>query len=138
MTYDLVVWEGALPEDDESATVLFAQLMDRLQTNALAAEEPTAGIRAYVDALLARWPDITEDAGEDSPWADGPLIGNAIGGAIHFSMVWSGAEEASEFAARLARDHGLVCYDPQREALRPPPVRGRAGTARRSWFRRSF
>ena len=29
------------------------------------------------------------------------------------------AEEASAFAADLAQQHGLVCYDPQMECLRP-------------------
>lgn len=75
-----------------------------------------------------------EDAGEDSPWADGPLIGNAIGEAIYFAMVWSRAEEASDFASRLAAQHGLVCFDPQSETLRPPET---PREPRRSWFRRT-
>ncbi|WP_127480686.1 hypothetical protein [Nocardioides pantholopis] len=137
MTYDLAVWEGPRPESDESAAICFAQLLDRPESDPHATADPTPAIRAYVDALLARWPDITEDAGEDSPWADGPLIGNASGSSIHFSLVWSAAEEASEFAARLAHDHGLVCYDPQREALRPPPARASTRPTRRSWFRRN-
>lgn len=33
-------------------------------------EEPTPAIAEYVGALLERWPDITGDAGEDSPWSD--------------------------------------------------------------------
>lgn len=61
------------------------------------------------------------------------LIGNAFGNAIYFAMVWSQAEEASEFAARLADQHALVCFDPQLETLRPLAPSG----TRRSWFRRS-
>ena len=95
--------------------------------------EPSPAIRAYVEALLRRWPDITDDADEDSPWADGPLMANAAGDAIYFSMVWSRAEEASAFASRLAEEHGLVCYDPQSETLRPHQT---SATSRRTWFRR--
>jgi len=96
--------------------------------------EPAPQIRAYVAALLARWPDITDDENDDSPWSVSPLIGSAWGDAIYFSMVWSRCEEASEFAANLAEQHGLICYDPQLEQLRPEP----AGEprARRRWFTR--
>ncbi|NPC95976.1 hypothetical protein [Nocardioides sp. zg-DK7169] len=132
MSYDLIVWEGDAPVSDEAARAVFVRLMERAEEDTAA--EPTAAIRAYVHALLQRWPDITEDAGEDSPWADGPLVNNASGDAIHFSLVWSAAEEASAYAARVAGEHGLVCYDPQLEALRTPPARG--GGARRRWFRR--
>lgn len=117
MSFDLAVLEGPRPSSDEAAAIEFGLMMDRMET-AAGAVEPTRRIRAYVDALLAHWPDITTDAGEDSPWADGPLIGNAFGDAIYFSMVWSQAEEASAFAARMANEHGLVCYDPQAERLR--------------------
>ena len=117
MSYDLAVWEGARPSSDEEAMTVFLALMDQLED--AEPQPPTAGIQAYVQALLARWPDITTDAGENSPWADGPLIGNASGASIYFSMVWSAADEASAFAAQLAARQGLVCFDPQLDALRP-------------------
>lgn len=115
MTYDLAVWEGPLPSEDE-ATAVFEELMDRMESDADDLES-SAKIRAYVDALLERWPDITEEGGDDSPWADGPLICNASGNAIYFSMVFSQADEGVAFAGKLAAEHGLVCYDPQFESL---------------------
>lgn len=118
MSYDLAVWVGLRPQSDAEASAVYERLMDRMDAGEPDAE-PSPEIRAYVAALLERWPDITEDEGEDSPWADGPLIGNAFEEAIYFSMVWSRAEEASDFASRLAAEHGLVCYDPQAESLRP-------------------
>lgn len=123
MSYDLAVWEGPTPESDQSAAEHFARLMGQLDAGASVAQ-PSAAINEYVNALLAVWPDITTDAGEDSPWADGPLIGNAFGNAIYFAMVWSRAEEASELAASIAHRHGLVCYDPQLEAVRSPSSTG--------------
>jgi hypothetical protein len=133
MSYDLAVWMGARPQSDADASSVYERLMDRMEAGEPEAE-PSPAIRAYVAALLERWPDITEDAGEDSPWADGPLIGNAFEEAIYFSMVWSRAEEASDFASRLAAEHGLVCYDPQSETLRPQETPTKP---RRSWFRRT-
>jgi hypothetical protein len=115
MSYDLAVWEGELPSDDISASQTYESLMDRMEDGGPV--EATPRIRAYVDALLARWPDI--DVDESSPWATSPLAGEARGALVYFSMVYSRADEASGFAAQLAREHGLVCFDPQLECLRP-------------------
>jgi hypothetical protein len=133
VSYDLAVWVGARPPSDTDASSIYERLMDQMEAEEIETN-PSPEILAYVEALLARWPDITEDGGDDSPWADGPLIANAFGEAMYFSMVWSQAEEASDFASRLASQHGLVCYDPQSETLRPPQT---PGNPRRSWFRRS-
>jgi len=114
MSYDLAVWEGEHPSDDASAAAQYESLMDQMESGELG--EPSPRVRAYVEALLVRWPDI--DEAEESPWADSPLMGNATGPLVYFSMVFSQADEASTFAAALAREHGLVCFDPQMEALR--------------------
>jgi hypothetical protein len=82
--------------------------------------EPTARIAAYVRALLDRFPDIGTEAGVDSPWSVGPLMGDARGSLVVFPMVWSRSEDVSAWAAELAEDHGLNCYDPQRDQLRTP------------------
>ncbi|BAL89395.1 hypothetical protein AMIS_41750 [Actinoplanes missouriensis 431] len=81
---------------------------------------PTPRVAAYVQALLARYPDLTTEAGEDSPWSAGPLINEARGPLVYFPMVWSRCEETSEWAAHLAKEHGLNCYDPQWNQLRTP------------------
>jgi hypothetical protein len=81
------------------------------------AAPPTPKIRAYVEALLERWPDLDEDL--SSPWSTSPLMSEAIGSLIYFPMAFSMADEASAFAAEVARQHGLVCYDPQLKRLRP-------------------
>ncbi len=116
MSYDLAVWEGPRPATDAGAAETFealsAQYLERD-----APSEPTPAIRRYVDALLARYPD-DDDNIEDAPWADAPIINNAVGPLIYFSMRFSMAETASEFAAKVAREHGLVCFDPQSGELR--------------------
>jgi hypothetical protein len=114
MSYDLAVWEGSQPSDDVAAGDQYESLMDLMESDELG--EPTPRIRAYVEALLARWPDIDEV--EDGPWAVSGLMGEASGPLFYFPMVFSRADEASAFAAALARDHGLVCYDPQMGCLR--------------------
>jgi hypothetical protein len=118
VSYDLAVWEGEVPESDAAAAAIFQRLYRELIEDAAGAVTPTPAIVAYVDGLLERWPDITEAGGDDSPWSDGPLIGNASGTLVYFGMVFSMADEAAAFAVELAQEHGLVCYDPQLDALR--------------------
>jgi hypothetical protein len=119
MSYDLAVWEGERPANDEAATRFYLerivpQLDEYDPGNPV---PPTPRIRAYVEALPERWPDI--DTSESSPWSTSPLMGEAIGPFVYFPMVWSMADEASAHAADVAQRHGLVCYDPQLERLRP-------------------
>lgn len=120
MTYDLAVWEGPRPADDVEAGAAFQQLYAQYIGDAVGDVPPTARIRGYVEALLDRWIDLTEDDDDLSPWADGPLIDNAQGPIVYFSMVWSRCEEVSAQAAQLAADHGLNCFDPQLDRSRPP------------------
>lgn len=117
MSYDLAVWEGERPADDKTAGRVFNDLYDRLMETETD-ERPTERLRGYVAGLLERWRDLTEDD-DTSPWSTGPLIGEARGSLIYFPMRWSMAEEASGFAAGLARSMGLVCFDPQLNKLRP-------------------
>ncbi|NYF56153.1 hypothetical protein [Micromonospora purpureochromogenes] len=117
MSYDLAVWEGELPADDGAAGVVY----DQLYAAYMEREElpPTPRIRAYVLALLERWVDMPDDEHDVSPWSAGPLMDEASGPFVYFTMRYSMCEEVSAEAARMAADHGLVCYDPQWERLRP-------------------
>jgi hypothetical protein len=74
---------------------------------------PHGQIRAYVEALVEKWP---ED--DDGPWSSPPLLESASGPIVYFSMVYSRADEVSEAAAQLAAEHDLVCFDPNRNILR--------------------
>ncbi|MCX2926781.1 hypothetical protein [Streptomyces sp. NEAU-W12] len=119
MSYDLAVWEGAEPADDARAGEVFTRLYDRhIDTDEEFPASPR--IAEYVARLLARWADLAEDEEEDtSPWSTGPLIDEAAGPLVHFSMRYSMAEEVSAYAADLAASMGLVCFDPQAGVLRP-------------------
>src|SRR5215472_10547405 len=111
MSYDLAVWKGDRPAADEAGTKHFLeQIVPLLETyDPHNPVPPTPRIRAYMEALLARWPDIDQD--EYSPWSTSPLTNEAIGSFAYFPMVYSKAEETSAFCADLAQQHGLVCYD---------------------------
>ena len=119
VSYDFAVWEGERPKDGDEAAKAFEALYDRY-VEAEADEPPTPAIRAFVQSLLERYPDVTElddDAVDESPWASGPLIGEATGPFMYFPVSIPRAPEMQEFVAAKAREHGLVCFDPQAEEL---------------------
>ncbi|WP_076822551.1 hypothetical protein [Pseudofrankia asymbiotica] len=118
MSYDLAVWEGEHPADNEAALQILEDLCSRyLETDV--GHPPTERITAYVAALLERWHDITEDGAQTSPWCTGPLIREARGPVIYIPMAWGAADEASAYAAAVADSMGLICFDPQLGRLRP-------------------
>ncbi|MET8830133.1 hypothetical protein ABZX40_32460 [Streptomyces sp. NPDC004610] len=120
MTYDLAVWEGERPADDKAAGDTFAALYDHyIDTVDDIDHPPTDRIAAYVAALLDRWGDMDDDNDDTCPWSAGPLIDTATGPLVYFPMRWSMAEETSAHAAELAQSMDLVCFDPQRDRLRP-------------------
>lgn len=146
MSYDLAVWEGPPPADDAEALATYLQLLDKWQDEGVVeaihakmrgeqtAYDPTPAISAYVADLLRRWPDSGDQLGE-SPWADAPVINNATGPLFYFAMVFSMADEAVAFAAELAANHGLNCFDPQSEHLLTPAAPP-ATTRQRRWRRK--
>jgi hypothetical protein len=119
MAYVLAVWEGARPATDFEALAIYDRLSQELDNHPQVAAGPA--ITAYVHDLLARWPDILDEEGADSPWSDGPLIDNASGPLVVFGMVWSQAAEASTYCVEVAERHGLVCLDPEEGRLRTRP-----------------
>lgn len=118
MSYDLTVWVGERPADDEAADEQYEEVMELLEEAADEPDDaaaPSPRIRAYLDALVQKWP---YDA-PDSPWAVVPLTDDAAGDAVLITLVSRRSDKASDFAAGLAAEHGLVCYDPQLGSLRP-------------------
>jgi hypothetical protein len=140
------VWEGLPPTDDAAALATYRQLLEQWQDEGVVeaihakmrgeqtAYDPTPAIAAYVAELLRRWPDSGDEI-DESPWADAPVINNATGPLFYFAMVYSKAEEAVTFAAELAANHGLNCFDPQSEHLLTPAAPP-AKASRRRLFRK--
>jgi hypothetical protein len=98
MSYDLTVWEGDRPANDVAAAAEL-ELLDGRYVESNEPVEPTPRIVAYVAALLDRYPDIGTDAGDDSPWVSGPLLGEASGPLIRPGRI----RRTSRHTSRLVR-----------------------------------
>jgi hypothetical protein len=110
MSYVLAVWDGDLPADNERAAAEYERLVELTEDREI---PPTPKIRRYVETLLGRWPDITEGDGEDSPWSDGPLMDDATGPLFVFGLGIHLGEEPFTYCRELAREHGLIFFDPE-------------------------
>lgn len=117
MSYDLAVWSGPAPANDEAAGEEFERRADATEGEATPASPE---IEAFVQELLGQYPDLGETGDAHSPWAAGPLLEEASGGFIYFAMTYPGAQQAMEFIVGVADRHRLVCFDPQAAALLVP------------------
>lgn len=139
MSWVLVAWDGPVPASVEDA----ARIFEELESSVSEDDPPTEAIRGYVQELLGRWPDITADGSEDSPWADGPLIANASGPLFVFSLGLTSLAESIPYCTEVARRRGIVLYDPEQEEVYSPasiptaaPAQALAPSSRRWFFRR--
>jgi hypothetical protein len=114
MSYDLAVWRGPRPANDEAAGAEYKRLMDR---NEQSDEPPSAAILAFAADLVARYPELGQPGDEDSPWAMSGIADDASGDFIYLTLTYPGARRARTFIAEVVHRHGLVGYDPQIESL---------------------
>lgn len=116
MPYELFLWDGERPASlrEAEATV------DRLTDGFLASHEPpTPGLAAFVDALLARYPDMNTPDGTGGSWASAPLTTWARGALAYLLINAVHAEQVSAVVVELGQQHGLNCFDPQLGQMRP-------------------
>ncbi|MFI1442014.1 hypothetical protein [Streptomyces fructofermentans] len=107
---------GRRPPTQHQAGSTYDELYERYLESDDVVVPPAPGITAYVEALVARYPD---DVDRSVVWASPPVIEEASGPIVYLVMRYGKAEEVSQYAASLAREHGLTCFDPQGECLLP-------------------
>ncbi|MEU6768022.1 hypothetical protein ABZ916_36630 [Streptomyces sp. NPDC046853] len=115
MSYELAVWYSEYPLDDDQAGTAYDELYARYLESDDVVISPVPRIDAYIEALTTRYPD---DGAGGNVWASPPVIDEASGPVVCLLVTYGKAEEVSEYAATPAREHGLLCYDPQVERLR--------------------
>ena len=99
----LYLWKGPVIDDSDEAARLIEQWDERGDASAF---EPSPEIAKVADELIRRFP-----YGEKSPWADGPP--EATDRILYMTIRWGADNAALDAIEELARQHGLVLYDPQ-------------------------
>ena len=118
MSWVIAVWDGPRP----ASAVEARSILDGLETRregAVSGEASSSRLVEYVNRLVQRWPDIDDVGGADSPWSDGPLLGNLRGSLFLCGIIASGIQDCLPYLIEQAADLGLVCFDPQTDDLYP-------------------
>ena len=117
VSYDVAVWVGERPANDDAAAEEFEARADASEDDET---PPGRRIRAYVDALLERFPE----GSDEGVWAVEPLLEEVGGDFLYLNLIVADdLDDVVGHAGELAQRHGLVAYDPQRECLLDGSIR---------------
>ncbi|WP_120322095.1 hypothetical protein [Catellatospora citrea] len=115
MSFDLYVWHESEPINAQLAQAK----LDRWQAGEPGLFPAHPAVPTLLAALLDRFPPLESlsDADADQgAWSMTPDPDDAV---LTLPCAWSRADEVRQEVTRLAAEHGLVCYDPQRRVLDP-------------------
>lgn len=116
VSFDLGVWS----EEVRPSRAAASETHRRLCAGESGAVSPAAAVSAFHAALVAEFPESSEEATDDSsPWSAGPAVGD---GFVLMAMGWGRAAEVAPRVIQLAGQHGLVCFDPQAGVVHLPPA----------------
>lgn len=124
MSYDLYLWHGPKPVTAQQAKAICHQLAQG-QDDAVV---PHEAVSAFHQDLIARFPrleSLGDDEIEDSPWNMSP---SATTGRVILMIGFSHVAQVGPTVQELARQHGLVCFDPQSGVVHHPPLSRPAGS----------
>jgi hypothetical protein len=111
MAGTLIVWKGPKVVDEDDAKRL---LRDYYETGDESAFEVSDDVASFYEDVMARWPPLEEldldDESLPASWAQTPERSDRI---VSMDYVWSVSGALLDDIERLAREHGLVLYDPQ-------------------------
>ena len=81
-------------------------------------ERPAPQIVEFVHRLTKVYPDL-DASGAETAWSDGPMLGDANGAFIDFSIRWDYYGKVASFIVSSGHASGLNCYDPQTSQYYP-------------------
>lgn len=118
MGYQLAVWEGPRPADDDAGGEKFQAMAEQHLMDE--PTEPTPAIRKFVEALTTVWTDDPDDPRfERSPWKSSSVLSSASGPMVFLNLRLRAELIVSTVIASIAEDHGLVTFDLMVGMLRP-------------------
>jgi hypothetical protein len=114
MSFDLAVWAGDRPVDDEAAVAAVA----RWDASPGAAAAPE--LLDFLDDLTGLFPVPGDEDDPAHPWSVWPLDGAVVGDGAYLPIRWDRTAQAVPLVVARARARGLHCFDPQDQLLLTP------------------
>ena len=113
MSFDLLVWKSPVVSTDEEARAL----ADRWAESETGPFEPSPDVARFYDALMERYPPLEAFSDEQlrrkpgvTHWSVTPERSDRV---VLLNFSWSVPGDVLDDVVTLAREHGLVLYDPQ-------------------------
>ena len=103
MSMTLVLWKAPVVDNADDAERLLRPYYDREDDSAF---EPSPDIAAVSNELVRRFPEVP-----GGPWSDFPP--EQTERLLLLSIRWGADNAVLDAIGELAREHGLVLYDPQ-------------------------
>jgi hypothetical protein len=110
VSYDLAVWYEPTPITPEAAD---AKLKTFVENEDDSSFEPSDKVQQCYDELLRKFPFD----GYAAVWIGTPPRSDDR--VVDVYIPWSQADRVAETVRELARQHGLICYDPQAGVVNP-------------------
>lgn len=130
MSYDFALWESHEPLEDEDAGRIYAGLIKAGQSDGVQASDKIVRV---ANELTGRWPDPPAGREDESPWS-API--EASPSHLIVAIVPSRLWDVWPVLGELAKQHELVMYDPQQQAVFLPPRLSRKRTRVRAQRKR--
>lgn len=119
MSFDLGVFYTKRPHSDEDAGERYAAYCDGGDLAPWI--EPSPKVAKFLKDLTGSYPqidDVKKKAIDDCPWS---CAFDVSKGHVLMPMVWSRADEMAPIIVKLAKKHGLVCFNPQQGKIVAAP-----------------
>lgn len=110
MSYDLTIWYESAPITPEAAEAKLKTFLEKEDDSSF---EPSEKVQQFHDSLLQQFPF----EGYAAVWIGTPPRSDDR--VVDVYIPWSQADRVAETVRELARQHGLVCYDPQAGVVNP-------------------
>jgi hypothetical protein len=142
MSYSFDITAEPIPEDESKAWEEVEKLRAREDSLSRDRDSPGEQFLPLYQKLTARYPCIMTDEGEDSPWADGPLLRNF--GKLHtiLAISYSRVADALPVIIEIATEMGFTLFDPQDEKIYRPmkpkpasPPAASTGQPKKPWWK---
>ena len=109
MSMDLFLWKAPVTGDPDEAGALLERYLEQDDKDVF---EPSEDVVRVLSKIRRRFPDDPEGGADDAaPWASWPIPDSDR--LIELNIRWSADNKVIDVIVNLAREHGLVLYDPQ-------------------------
>ena len=114
MSFDLAIWAGDQPANNQAARSTFDLLMENWEEPV----PPDPRVVKCMKEITGFYPDDWRGMILGSVWTSPPLTPH--GSILYMNLRWGVSNNVMDVVASTAHKHGLICFDPQTSCVVEP------------------